>query len=278
MTQSDRLHGGLIFADGLDQGLDGVCRIVSSTLQDYGYVVDRQSLMPGGQARVTTARISVGLELLTHEDGRRRLALQMITAGHLQVDPEEGQLVLLVMLYRIAEATDVEEIEWLDPDTLVPAGRFLGVFNKVSPRRVQSRPHVVDMDTPRFAPVAEEEDTICGRYDELNKDRAPTPKPDLIDQQEAVAHAFRRGAGEDPLADADAEDETPDSDIRRLATWGMTGVVVCLSAPVGASMAAVNLLRGEDFRLNTQVLALTGFLGVATSTSAMAQVVSYLPV
>jgi hypothetical protein len=42
-------------------------------------------------------------------------------------------------------------------------------------------------------------------------------------------------------------------------------------------MAAVNLLRGEDFRLNTQVLTLTGFIGVVTTGSAVADVLTLLP-
>ena len=72
------------------------------------------------------------------------------------------------------------------------------------------------------------------------------------------------------------EDEA-ENDIRRLATWGMTGVVTLMSGPVGLSMAAVNLARGEDFRLNTHVLSLTGLLVMLQSSGALAGAVSYLP-
>ena len=86
--------------------------------------------------------------------------------------------------------------------------------------------------------------------------------------------------GDDWMDDGDVidGDTGAESDIRRLASWGLTGVVACLSGPVGLSMAAVNLMRGEDFRLNTHVLALTGFLVVSTSNGMVAQVVSALPI
>ncbi|TNF58872.1 MAG: hypothetical protein EP307_11545, partial [Rhodobacteraceae bacterium] len=49
----------------------------------------------------------------------------------------------------------------------------------------------------------------------------------------------------------------PRNDLQRLTAWAMTGCIATLSLPVAASLAAVNLIRGEDFRLNTQVLSMT---------------------
>ena len=77
---------------------------------------------------------------------------------------------------------------------------------------------------------------------------------------------------------AEEEDEEEPSDVRRLATWGMTGMMVFLSGPVAVSMAAVNLVRGEDFRLNTHVLALTGFLVTMQSSGMLSSVVAHLPI
>lgn len=78
--------------------------------------------------------------------------------------------------------------------------------------------------------------------------------------------------------DAIDRDTGADSDVGRLAIWWLPGVVVCLPGPVGVSMAVVNLMRGEDFRFNTHVLALTGFLVVSTLNGMVAQVVSALPI
>ena len=167
-------------------------------------------------------------------------------------------------------------VEWLDPTTVLPAGKFVNAVTKVSPRRVQGRQQVLDVEDHRFLPVEETEDTICSRYDEMRGQSGAAqaqPEPGEDD----LARAFR---SDDPMDDGDVIDGETDaeSDIRRLATWGLTGVVACLSGPVGLSMAAVNLMRGEDFRLNTHVLALTGFLAVSTSTGMMSQVVSALPI
>jgi hypothetical protein len=41
-------------------------------------------------------------------------------------------------------------------------------------------------------------------------------------------------------------------------------------------MAAVNLLKGEDFRLNTHVLSLTGLLVMLQSSGALASAVNML--
>ena len=48
MAQGEWYHGGLVFFDNNVQGLDGFCRAVSSTLEDYGFLVDRQSIQPDG--------------------------------------------------------------------------------------------------------------------------------------------------------------------------------------------------------------------------------------
>jgi hypothetical protein len=52
----------------------------------------------------------------------------------------------------------------------------------------------------------------------------------------------------------------------RLATWTVNASVALLAPPVGASLAVYNLCRGEDFRLSSHALALTGtFLALAAS-------------
>ncbi len=43
-------------------------------------------------------------------------------------------------------------------------------------------------------------------------------------------------------------------------------------------MAAINLTKGEDFRLNTHVLALTGFIVSLSSSGILASAVSALPI
>ena len=72
-----------------------------------------------------------------------------------------------------------------------------------------------------------------------------------------------------------ADDDKP-SDILRLSSWCLTGVLASISAPIAVSMAAVNLIRGEDFRLNTQVLVFTFAIVALNASNALADVAGAL--
>lgn len=273
MTHTNMFHGGLVFFDDNAQELDGYCRIVASTLQDYGHSVDRQSLLSQDEARITTPAFAVRLQI----GPANRLILTLLRARS-DDDPSEAQLMLLVMLYRMIEAYGAQDVEWLDPQTVLPAPAFMSAFAQVSPRRVRSRQEIMDGDDPRFASVDDTEHDIAYRYDEI-QGQAAYAGEGLVDlsAEQALSMAFRETPHPNEL-NGDDGPEQAQNDIRRLASWGMTGVVVCISGPVGLSMAAVNLAKGEDFRLNTHVLSLTGFLGVMTSGTAMADVLSVLPI
>ena len=275
MAKNERYHGGLVFFDANMKSLDDVCRAVSSTFADYGYLVERQSILGDGTACITSLRIAVRLQI-ERDAEQSRLILTLITADRSLVTPDMAQLVLLAMMFRILETHPAHSVEWLDPATVLPAGKFVHAVTKVSPRRVPDRQQVLDAEFYRFLPVEEAEETICSRYDEMcGQVGRVQAQPET--EQDYLARVFRC---DDWMDDGDVidGDTGAESDIRRLASWGLTGVVACLSGPVGLSMAAVNLMRGEDFRLNTHVLALTGFLVVSTSNGMVAQVVSALPI
>jgi hypothetical protein len=90
-----------------------------------------------------------------------------------------------------------------------------------------------------------------------------------LSEEERVAFAMR--------ADDEDEDEfdmTEESDVGRLAAWGMTGVVYTISAPVAISLAAVNLARGENIRLNTHALALTGGIAALHGSGMLDRIMS----
>lgn len=272
MSINERFHGGLVFFSSKnEQGLDAYCRIVSATLTDYEHMVERQSILDGGKARITSARIAVKLHLDLQKQ-RPRLVVTLLTAGPASVDREDAQLVLLVMLYRMIEAYPARGVEWLSPDVELPLARFVSAFGCVSPRRVRGRQEIIEANDPRYSPVNAQ--TVV----QPDQGVRMLASPDA-DKDSALAEVFRGDQKSTINEDAAGPDcaEKAENDIRRLTAWGMTGMVTLVSGPVGLSLAAVNLIKGEDFRLNTHVLALTAFLGVTTSTGAMAQVVSYLP-
>ena len=88
-----------------------------------------------------------------------------------------------------------------------------------------------------------------------------------MSEEERLALAFRAEPHPDELSPEEAAGGPPSSQLR-LASWAMTGVVASVSAPVAVSLAAVNLMRGEDFRLNTQVLSLSAFVAFVHGSGA----------
>lgn len=284
MAQTGIYHGGLVFLGDDAAALDRFCRIVAATLEDYGHPVDRQCVTDPHNARVVTSRYLVNLTLddrryrgkapeLAAEDGRarHRLEIEMTPVSGGYEDRDISELMMVVMLYRMVDICSTEAIEWMDPGTVLTIDQFLSAFSNVTPHRVggHRRP-------ARFAPVEDTEPQLADRFDTLT---GGTGEDELValSADEELALAFRADRGAD-AAPAQSAEEKAQNDIRRLAAWGMTGMVAFLSAPVAASMAAVNLARGEDFRLNTQVLSLTGCLAILHGTGALAQAISVLPI
>lgn len=288
MAQTGMYHGGLVFQNDDDAALSQFCRIVTATLEDYGHQVDRQSVLNPREARVVCSQYLVKLSLDDRRyrqpdaigdapgKSRHRLEIEMIPAASGYEDRDISQLMMVVMLYRMVDICNTEAIEWMDPGTVLTVDQFLSAFTNVSPHRVHTRQEPLDDRGARFAPIedtapslARQCDTLSAAADELDDELLVR-----LSEEEALSLAFRS----DEAASSPSVEETAQNDIRRLATWGLTGMVAFMSAPVAASMAAVNLVRGEDFRLNTQVLSLTGLLAVLQSSGALASAVSYLPI
>jgi len=288
VTQTGRYHGGLVFFGDPDHALDRFTRIVTATLEDYGHPVERQSFLDTSQARIIASHYMVKLTLSDAPDAifevkmnnkslhRLEIALCPVAPG--QEDKDISELMLVVMLYRMVDIFATRSIEWLDPATVLTVDQFLGAFTNVSPRRVRGRQEILESADAPFGSVDQTEPGLADRFDELAGQSAHDGKLGLIDlsEQETLAFAYRFKSRPDQI-DEPTPVEQAESDIRRLAVWGMTGMVGFLSAPVALSMAAVNLARGEDFRLNTNVLSLTGLLVMLQSSGALASAVSFLP-
>ncbi|MCA0872388.1 hypothetical protein LCL97_16255 [Seohaeicola saemankumensis] len=313
MTQMGKYHGGLVFVGRQADALDQVSRIVVSTLEDYGHPVERQTQMTDDGARILCSQYMIDLTLGSLrgsgqcgreirldrvvglnaqrrnrlDQNAHRLQIEITAASGPHDDVELSELMLVVMLYRLVDALAVTQIEWLSPDTILTVDQFIGAFTNVTPRQARDRQDFLPpIENTAFAPVDDTMDGLDRRCDdalddpllgEQILDDASEPRQPSLTAQEELSFAYRFDPhGNEAHSGPDAEDVQ--SDVRRLASWGMTGMMVFLSAPVAASMAAVNLARGEDFRLNTHVLSLTGFLAVMHSSGALENVVSMLPI
>lgn len=308
MTQADRYHGGLVFAGAQKNVLERFGQIVSATLKDYGHHVERQSMMSEHRARVTANQYLVTLNLGAdanpsghsaptnisamnpevsaknhcQADLFQRLEINLCPVDSTRSDQTHSELLLVVMMYRMVEECSADYVEWLDPNTVLSSTEFLGTFTSVSPRRVRRRQQILDDRVSDGLPFASIEETAQGldmQYDaiEAQKSFDAHVRPISISEQKALSLAFRLEEFTDEF-DTEYYEGEPENNVRRMASWGMTGMLFFVSAPIAVSMAAVNLIKGEDFRLNTQVLSLSGFLVAMESTGAIAEVVSYLPV
>lgn len=302
MTERGRYHGGLVFFGKNDGELEQFSQIVANTLEDYGHPVERQSRLSTYDAQTAASHYLVQLSLAdtgepSEQAGRcmrldvagglnpgrqididnraRRLTVSLIAADPERDDRDISELLMVVMLYRMVDMSEATFVEWLDPDTVLTTEQFLAAFNDVAPALADDisagAPLVAKNVTPLKHPGR------LRRPNGLANGHAVVAETGIVQlsDQDRLALAFRtdaEGTSTSPVG-ADAAQ----SDIRRLAIWGMTGMVATLSAPVAVSMAAVNLIRGEDFRLNTQVLSLTGALVFLQSSGALAQAVSVLP-
>lgn len=314
MTQDSVFHGGLI-VEGADCGLlDRCSRIVAATLDDFGHPVERNSIHSDAAALITASHYAVRLALMPvptraaagfarapfqgrAASHRWRIEIGMSPADHRRNDGDISELLLVVMLFRMTNAFETEAIEWLDPLTVLTADQFAEAFAKITPGVTAHRGPLGSIDNPRFAPVEDTAQVLDLHCDAISGQAATAPGNVVAmpGSEPAEAPPAQRGSATGPaavvsfaahkarlLAAAAApqppeEDEDAPSDILRLATWGMTGMLAFLSAPVAASMAAVNLLRGEDLRLNTHVLSLTGLLFTLQSTGMLATAVNALP-
>ncbi|MEM1005458.1 MAG: hypothetical protein AAGK26_08755, partial [Pseudomonadota bacterium] len=115
--------------------------------------------------------------------------------------------------------------------------------------------------------------------DDVAEPNASANRPIQLTDEQLLSIAFR--AADDPPVFDDASDtatDAPDrpSDALRLSSWCLTGVVASMSTPIALSMAAVNLIRGEDFRLNTQVLVFTMAIVALNASNAFADVAQAL--
>ena len=219
-----------------------VASLVRRVLADQGIAVGDD---PGraGLIRGDGFDLSVRFAPLP-ERGPLRLVLTMTehaAGAEAVLDPD---LVLIIVMYRLTQAMRPASVEWLDDAAVIPTEAFLAAFDGVdsdeSAKAVRTRRR---MSRPPDAP---------SRVD-------PAPKPAATEDQ-LIARRLRQ----DSFAIPPTRAEKARNDIQRLTVWAMTGCIASLSLPVAASMVAVNLIRGEDFRLSTQVLSLTGLVGTVS--------------
>ncbi|MGV6804147.1 MAG: hypothetical protein ACWA49_08070 [Ruegeria sp.] len=302
MTSKHRYHGGLQFNGDTNGAMERFGHIVVATLEDYGHLVERKTLLSKSEASVVSSQYLVRLTLESEQSEtddhyirldrtaglktiirqpatrpRNRLTISVSPVSGLLDDTEISELMLVVMLYRMVDICSTQRVEWLSPSTVLTIEQFMSAFDSLMPGKQRNRRQVFASVSGPFAGVesGECEDTLDADI-EINKASAKGARPIQLSDDQLLSIAFRTES-DTPITDASVSNSTESdrpSDALRLSSWAMTGAVASLSAPIALSMAAVNLIRGEDFRLNTQVLAFTVAIVSLNSTRAFAEVAS----
>ena len=295
MSSKRSYHGGLQFNGKPDGALDRSCNVVATTLQDYGHLVERKTMLGPSEASIVTSQYLIRLTLESNDDGsydryerldqaaglktsvrngasrpRNRLAILITPVSGLLDDSELSELMMVVILYRMVDICTTQRVEWLSPNTVLTVEQFMSAFDSITPRKPRNQKQIFEAVSGPFAGVD---------LPDLNGTEQPESKarPIRLSDEQLLSIAFRTDPEPTPqINEQETDEDDRPSDILRLTSWGMTGALASISGPVALSMAAVNLIRGEDFRLNTQVLSLTTALFGLNATNAFAEVANAL--
>ncbi|MEX0282330.1 MAG: hypothetical protein AB3N13_14195 [Arenibacterium sp.] len=289
MGHRGRYHIALVVEGGRAKRLARLTRILAGIFEEYGHPVERSRLVNENLSSIVASHYRLELSILrgktqlatqaeppaspAKDTSRKsgpepwRIEIAMIPADPRKDDRDISELLLAVMLYRLTSICDGQRIEWLSPHTSMSAAEFLDAFHGIAPAEEDDCKIERVRRTSQFAAIEEDVLDISDRAPPVTEIRTGVPwiTRDL-EMQDYVP----------PLAETAEVSEQP-NDVQRLTVWAMTGMVAFLSAPVAASIAVVNLVRGEDFRLNTHVLALTAFIVTMHSSGALDKAVSKLP-
>ena len=302
MSRKHSYHGGLQF-DGETKGaIERFGNIVAATLEDYGHLIERKSLLSGTEASIVSSQYLVRLTLDTELNGvddrfdrldrtaglktiprppvtrpKNRLVISVSPVSALLDDSEISELMLVVILYRMVDICSTQRVEWLSPNAVLTIEQFMSAFDTLMPSKPRDRKQIFQSVTGPFAGVSTS--NTADHYQPEAAVPKPNARPIQLSDDQLLSIAFRTDQTDQqahaPIEPTTDEDEKP-SDILRLTSWGLTGAVASMSAPIALSLAAVNLIRGEDFRLNTQVLAFTVAIVTLNSSGAFAGVAGAL--
>nr|WP_171210741.1 hypothetical protein [Ruegeria sp. HKCCA5426] len=302
VTPKHSYHGGLQFNGNTDGAIERFAAIVAATLEDYGHLVERKTVRDTTEASIVSSqylvRMTLDTQVVQTEDRfermdraaglktierpavtlpENRLTITISPVSALLDDSEISELMLVVILYRMVDICATQRVEWLTPNTVLTIEQFLSAFDTLPPAKKRNRKQIFEAVSGPFAGQKINEEVL----DEPQKTALkPAARPIQLSDEQLLSIAFRTET-ETTEQSSDRDDTPPldhdqPSDILRLTSWGLTGAVASVSVPIAASMTAVNLIRGEDFRLNTQVLAYTVAISALSTSGAFAGVASAL--
>jgi hypothetical protein len=180
-----------------------------------------------------------GVVVLPEEDSDYgpRVLIEITTAEGARPQDESAAKLLSDIVLESLDHSSADILEWYSPDVLLDREDFIRLRSYVSPKRLQEVDRAMEDDLFDAADLTESRNT-------------PSEPEDDTAQQPAVT---------DRLSRYRITLQQPSPQERRLGVAGalMGGVVAIISFPFAAFVYTIVLIRGMDFRLMSQAVAVT---------------------
>lgn len=274
---SHKVTAGLVFLGNRTFDMAAmICRI-AETLEHLGERVTERRLLSEEIAVVRAAGFDCRLQIagpcdLARLDGpaARRILVTLMREGGVEPGEQERlQAVIAHLLARLQAVLLPDYVQWTDPDAVLTRAEFCAAVANTAAMPVPARKPRPKKRTRRLPDVE-------AAYAEL---RAQMPELARMNTEEERLDALR-AAFRDPeperLAEEVSDDLREPTEPLRLAVWMMTITLGLFALPVAAALTVINLMRGENLRLTSQMAALTGFFMVLSSTGQIAQAAGVL--
>ena len=251
MSSAEYPYAGLILPDAAD--LDPAPYVESAAR-----VLARLDPAPGATPHRSAHANKVfgrryGINVIAEEqsDYGPRVVLEVITADGEPLDDEKAARILSDTVLTALDHSSADILEWYSPDVLLDRDDFIRLRSYVSPRRM---PEVdAEMENELF-----EHENLNSR---ISKSPYATSKPEPVEMRPSTAER---------LAPYKVKLEAQEPAKRRLSVAGylMTGVLGIVYFPAAVFVYIVSL-RGMDFRLASQTLAVTCLFAVLHNTNRL---------
>lgn len=265
--EQDCVMAGLIFHGEESIDLLDVMTLTTGALKEIGQEVTRRSILSEMDARVETDRyricltLSANMVLPTLDDAADALLRIDVCRRDGATDALGRDLAVDAVLARVViglnEHLQPTYLQWVDEKAIISAAE-VAAATKLTEDPTPGTPVGRSKVAPSRAALSGIDELHATLDDRL--ERTPPPEPFMIALPIANDIAVEDGIIEDvpEFSEMTIENIRDDSDKLRMSAWILSIAVACIALPVGLALMIINLVKGENVRLASQMAALSG--------------------
>lgn len=271
-TAIGQMTASLIYTSHCGTEIGHTGALIAQLIGQHGLRMERMTRLSGTQMQITCETAVLLIDLFTLPQPQEpsietRIVLRLVPADPCDIPALEAALAGTIA--GMIHTTHVDYVQWLQPDAMLTGPAFLAALGPARPRRVAPARGGLSR-APRLARI---DARACG-LSCRDAERASAARA----QEARLVQRFRETPSMAELrAEFPDQAEAELNDIQRLSSWGMTGVLAFVAAPVAVTVAAINLTKGENLRLTSQAVAVSALMLVLETTGAMAEALAALP-